>query len=417
MPALAKLAPRKLASLPPGRHGDGGGLYLHVDASGARRWVFVFHHGPKGANGKAPRREMGVGPLRSVSLARAREIAAEARAEVATGRDPRVKVKPVTIPTFGAYADSWLDSVKEQWRGKKTEPRWRLALEGYAKPFRERAVNEITTEDIAAVLRPVWRAKPAMAAKVREAWERVFSAAKVSGFRDGQNPAALKENLSELLTKRPKTKRHHPSMPHADAREFYAALRGKGGNGARALELLMLTAVRTSVVLEATWEEVDLDAARWSIPAHKMKNPEQVTKPDTHFIVPLSGAALDLLERLEGTRAGLLFPSHDGEALSYNTMRAIMVKSGYVGEKAAVPHGFRTTFKVWGAERKVKALSGEPVREFAEPALEYALNHFYGDETFRAYNRLNYIDERSAAMEAWGRYLAGVSARTEREAA
>ena len=184
--ALHKLTARSVASLTiPRRHGDGGGLYLSVSNDGRRRWIFLFRQ-----HGKL--REMGLGSARDVSLAQAREKAATARKQVTEGLDPVIERSrsKVRAPLFGEAADALIVAIAPQFRNAKHIEQWRMTLKLYAAPLRAKPVDQITTEDVLGVLRPIWQQKNETASRLRGRIERVLDAAKAQGHRSGENPAA-----------------------------------------------------------------------------------------------------------------------------------------------------------------------------------------------------------------------------------
>src|SRR4051794_23414800 len=262
-----RLSARTVATLTkPGRHSDGDGLYLVVDASGAKRWLFLFRW-----NGKL--KEMGLGGLASVSLADAREKADEARRVLASGRNPievrkAEKVERETIPTFGVFADRLLADLSHGFRSAKHRAQWTMTLSVYAAPLRDKSLHDLHTGDVLGVLTPIWQSKPETAARVRSRIERVLDAAKAKGLRTGENPARWRGHLDHLLPKRHKlTRGHHAAMPYADVPAFMADLRCRNTITALALEFLILTAARSSEVMGAVWSEIDRDAKIWTIPA------------------------------------------------------------------------------------------------------------------------------------------------------
>ena len=415
MPSLNRLSDRFIKTTKvPGRHGDGNGLYLHVDKPGegrpgAKRWVLVYH-----LEGK--RREMGLGSVRTVGLADARTFAAAAQSNVAKGIDPRTAkaAQEVKKPTFAEVAAVLLSDKKSEWRGRKTEARWNLAITGYAEPFCNKPVDEITTDEVLAVLRPIWTAKPETAQKVRSVFERVFDAAKARGFRFGDNPARWVGHLKLLLSKPIKLSRgHHPALPVDDAPYFFANLVEHPTLAARALELTVLTVVRTTVALEVTWSEVDLDGRVWSIPIERMKNFEELKEMElTHFRMPLSDAAANVFRKVLAAVEGVpnassyVFPGpEEGSTLSYNAMRALMLKMGYNGDLKATVHGFRSTFSDWGTQQSAQLPDGRTVRVFTEDLLEWGIGHVVGSPAARAYKRYDMFDERKPLMDEWAAYL------------
>jgi hypothetical protein len=267
-----------------GRHADGAGLYLIVDKAGAKRWAFLFRQ-------QGRLRETGLGGIGSVSLARARELAGEARAVVADGGNPiSARKEARAIPSFGEVADQFITSMTPEWRNEKHRAQWKMTLDEYAKPLRVVPVDRIGTEDVLKVLRPIWTAKSETASRVSGRIERVLDAAKALGHRSGENPALWRGHLKNLLPKRQKLSRgHHAAMPSADVSAFLAELRSRKAVTAMALEFTILTAARSGEALGATWGEIDLAAKVWTVPANRMKAGKE-------HRVPLSGRALEILQ-------------------------------------------------------------------------------------------------------------------------
>lgn len=427
MPALHKLASRRIDALTePGLHSDGGGLYLRVGRAAAGRvptksWTFIFHTRAPGSNARQ-RKEMGLGAYPGVKLADAREQARLARETVMSGRDPRaVRNERAEAkrrkPTFAEEAALVLATLSTDWRGAKTVARWNLAMK-YAAAFAAKPVDEVTTDDVLAVLEPIWRAKPEIAQKTRSAWERVFDAARARaiGRREvwtHDNPARWTGHLKLLLAKPVKLSRgHHAALKSTDVNAFMAKLCGHSGAGRHALEFTILTAVRTGTALGATWSEIDMDAGVWAIPVGRMKNAEELADSGfTHFRVPLASRAVRLLRRLaldhDGAPAGnsLVFRGQGRNGgLSTNTMRALVIRMGYSKEARITVHGFRTTFRTWAGKQMEESRSGLSIRRFSNEALEFSLGHMVGSKVQRAYDRQDYFEERQDLMQAWALY-------------
>lgn len=214
---LNKLSARTISAISkPGRHGDGGGLYLVVDKSGAKRWAFLYRREDR-------LREMGLGGINAVTLATARELAAKARAQLAAGVDPisaKGAVKVIT-PTFGDCSDEFIDDMTPQFRNAKHIHQWKMTLEVYAKPLRTKPIDQVKTSDIVSVLKPIWLTKSETASRLRGRIERVLDAAKARGLRSGENPARWRGHLDKLLPKRRKLARgHHAAMDYAELPAF-----------------------------------------------------------------------------------------------------------------------------------------------------------------------------------------------------
>ncbi len=281
---LAKLSPRTVATLKtPGRHGDGGGLYLVVDQSGARRWVFIYRWKRPGEKGAGRLREMGLGPFNAVPLERARKKAAEARGLLADRKDPIAERNSHRdCPTFGALADEVVALREGSLQNEKSKARWKRALETYAAPLRSIRVDEVNTEDVLKTLlatpqddpegTPFWSRTPESAKLTRGYIEAVLDAARAKGYRTDENPARWRGHLDHLLPK-PKrlTRGHHAAMALGDVPGFVAELRSRDSTAAMGLEFLILTAARSGEVLGARWSEIDLKAQLWTVPAARMK--------------------------------------------------------------------------------------------------------------------------------------------------
>lgn len=370
----------------PGRHADGGGLYLVVDKSGAKRWVFLFRH-----NGKT--KEMGLGGILSVPLARARELAQAARSAVADGLNPIAeRDRERDVPTFGEVADELIESLKHEWRNEKHKAQWSMTLREYAKPLRPMPVDTITTADVIKVLKPIWQTKPETASRVRGRIERVLDAAKARGLRNGENPASWRGHLSLLLPKRQKLSRgHHAAMPYSELPHFVARLRENGAVSALALEFTILTASRTGETLGARWDEIDFDKRIWTVPASRMKG----GRPHRVPLIERSVAILQAVATLQTTKTLIapVFPgTRAGSPLSNMSMQMMLRR--LVGNDVTV-HGFRSCFRDWVGEET----------SFQREVAEAALAHVVGDATERAYRRGDALDKRRELMEAWGRFL------------
>lgn len=232
---------------------------------------------------KGKRVELGIGSLATVSLAEARDEAAEARRMLQEAVDPGQAwsgERPARNRDFGAIAVEHIEAHDGARKNLKHRQQWRNTLSTYASELWDTPVDQITVDDILAILKPIWSTKPETASRVRGRIESVLDAAKVRGLRSGENPAAWRGNLALLLPARKKgPKRHHPAMPFVDVPKFFEQLRASRGLSARALELTITTAARTSEVLQAVWAEFDLADATWTVPASRMKAGRQHCVP------------------------------------------------------------------------------------------------------------------------------------------
>jgi integrase len=389
-----KLNPRKVAgALTPGRHGDGGNLYLIVEKSGARRWLFIYRW-----NGR--QREMGLGSLADVPLARAREKAAAARAVLADGQDPlEAKAQKARTPTFGEVADETIASLTPGFANAKHREQWAMTLREYARPLRDKAVDTITTEDVLRVLKPIWTKIPETADRTRQRIERVLDAAEAKGYRSGglRNPASWKGNLKHLLPARKKLARgHHPAMAFERVAALMADLRLKESLSARALEFTILTASRSGEVIGARWDEFDLPNRVWVVPAERMK----AKRPHR---VALSARAVEILEHFRPYSGANFVFAFTSEGNPLSNMAMTMLLRGMpehfmsVGglRRAATVHGFRSSFRDWAG-----TCTDYP-RELAEEALA----HTVGNAVERAYRRNDALERRRKMMEDWADYI------------
>lgn len=378
--SLCKLSAKQVENLKaPGRYSDGGNLYLLITPSGAKRWLFLYRW-------RGRLREMGLGGVTKVSLAKAREKAAEARQSLGEGKDPLDEKRALeAIPTFGEMADQYIADHAPNWRSAKHKAQWAMTLTEYAAPIRPMRVDAITTEDVLRVLRPLWQSRPETASRLRGRIEAVLDAARARGFRSDQNPAVWKGHLSHLLGRQQKLNRgHHAAMPFAEVPGFMSMLRANDCISARALEFAILTAARTGEAIGATWSEIDLAARVWSIPAGRMK----AGRPHR---VPLSDDAATLLEKLgPGSPEAFLFPGGRARPLSNMAMQMLLrgMQPGFT------VHGFRSTFRDWAGE----------ATSFPREVAELALAHVVGDQTEQAYRRGDALERRREMMEAWARF-------------
>jgi integrase len=292
------LTTRRVQTAKPGKYSDGGNLYLIVSQTGSRKWVLRFTW-----RGRA--KEMGLGGAASVPLADAREKAASARRKVAQGLNPiEERKRDNGIPTFGEMAATVREALAAVFRNEKHKAQWKMTLETYAGPLRDKPVDTITTDEVLAVLKPIWTTKAETAGRLRGRIEKVLDAAKAKGFRHGENPARWRGHLDHLLPKRPKLSRsHHPAMPYEDVPTFIGLLRDKDSLAGQALELCILTAARSGEVLGARWSEVDLEKKLWTVPDIRMKAGRE-------HRVPLPSRAVSILRKLHKVRSGeFVFPS------------------------------------------------------------------------------------------------------------
>ncbi|WP_024281207.1 site-specific integrase [Xanthobacter sp. 126] len=405
--ALNRLNARQVQTIKePGRHADGGGLYLVVDKSGARRWVFLFRWKSAPTEpGTGKLREMGLGSAISVSLAAAREAAVRVREQIAAGVDPiaasRNARAAASVPTFGEVAEAHIKAMEPAWRNTKHVAQWRstLSLErgedgaflkaGYCASIRDTAVDQISTEDVLKILSPIWSEKNETASRVRGRIEAVLDAAKAKGLRSGENPARWKGHLALTLPKRQKLQRgHHEALPYGDVPALVKRLRLVRGMSAYALEFAILTAARSGEVRGARWSEMDLKAKLWTVPAARMKAGRE-------HRVPLCPRAVEILETLAQIKQepdDLVFPGQrKGAPLSDMSLTALLRRL----KVDATVHGFRSSFRDWAGDATV----------FPREVAEAALAHAVGDATEAAYRRSDALEKRRKLTEAWGTFV------------
>jgi integrase len=367
--------------LKPGRYGDGGGLYLEVAPAGTKSWLFMWKV-------SGHRRALGLGSYPTVSLAKARIAAADAKKAVAEGIDPASLRKQATVPTFSECVEQFLAVNNPAWRNDKHKAQWEMTLgDAYCQSIRKMPVDAITTDDVMKILSPIWTIKAETASRIRGRIERVLDYAKVKGWRDGMNPAQWNGHLKHLLPARQKLQRgHHPAMPYKELPAFMAKLRNREAVASLALQFLVLTAARSGEVYGAVWEEFDLDAGTWTIPEVRMKAGRE-------HVVPLSGAALTIVKRLYEVRSSrYVFPGQRSNCpLSSSAMEMLMRR---MEQEQYTVHGFRSTFRDWAGD----------VTDYPRDLIETALAHRVGDETERAYRRSSAIAKRRKLMDEFSVY-------------
>jgi integrase len=365
-----------------GRHADGGGLYLSISPNGGRRWVFLYRW-----HGKPT--EIGLGSARDVTLARARELAKDARAKLAEGINPKEARKPLEGGTFAECADRLIAAMRPSWRNGKHAAQWEMTLREYAAPLRRLPAHTITTDDVLSVLKPLWNEKPETASRLRGRIERVLDAAKAQGLRSGENPARWRGHLDQLLPKRQRlTRGHHAAMSYGDVPAFVADLRWRRATAALALEFTILTAARSGEVLGARWDEFDLERAVWTVPARRMKAGRE-------HRVPLSGRALAIVKALRQAEGGeLVFTGHKpGRPLSGMALEMLLRR---MKVDDVTVHGFRSAFRDWAAE----------CTNFTNEVCEAALAHTVANKVEAAYRRGDLFEKRRKLMDDWAAFCA-----------
>jgi integrase len=368
----------------PGRYADGNGLYLVVDPSGAKRWIW---RGKIRAKGK--RCDLGLGSVQIVTLAGARDAAAQLRRDARAGKDPLAERQRDRrpVPTFKKAAQDVHTAHAKTFRNAKHRAQWLASLEQYAFPLiGDRLVDSIEAADVLKVLAPIWTTKPETARRVRQRIKVVFDWTKASGFRSGDNPT---DGLTRVLPRHRGEKQHHAALPYPAVPAFIQALRTADTSPSvrLAFELLIVTATRTSEVLLATWTEVDLEAKVWTIPGARMK-------AGRDHRVPLSERAVQLFEQAQVYAAGsrYVFPGRTGERPLSNMVFLMLLRR--LQRDDITVHGFRSSFRDWAAEKT----------NVARAVCEAALAHAVQDKTEAAYFRSDLFEQRRSLMDTWAKF-------------
>jgi integrase len=383
---LTAVAVARLAK--PGRYAVGEGAYLQIASGGTRAWVFRYQR-----NGKA--HHMGLGPVSLITLAEAREKAREARRALLDGADPltsrrerraAARLQATKGVTFRQCAERMIASHEAAWKNEKHRAQWRSTLASYVYPiFGELAVAGVDTGLVLRALEPIWATKPETAGRVRGRVEAVLDWVKARGYREGENPARWRGHLDKLLPNRRKVRavKNHPALPYDELPAFMGELRGRESVSARALEFAILTAARTGEVIGATWAEMDTKAGVWTVPAGRMKAGKE-------HRVPLGKRAIEILTALPREGEFVFMGGRAGKPLSNMAMlellRGMRPGSGYV------PHGLRSSFRDWAAER-----TSLP-SEVAEMALAV------GSKVEAAYRRGDLFEKRVQLMREWSAF-------------
>lgn len=296
------------------------------------------------------------------------------------------------VPTFGEFADGYVAEIAAGFSNPKHRAQWVMTLSNsYCASIRGTLIDEVSTDNIVAILRPIWLTKSETASRLRGRIEQVLSAAKALGLRSGDNPALWRGHLDVLLPKRPKlTRGHHKAKPYAEVPALMERLGKLTGISTFALRFTILTAARSGEVLGATWREIDLEAAVWTVPKQRMKMGRE-------HRVPLSPAAVEVLGSVEPLRpenddgSAFVFPGQKpGRPFSVMALTMVMRRL----KVDATVHGFRSAFRDWCAEETNHS------REVAEQALA----HVVGDATERAYRRGDALEKRRALMAEWAAF-------------
>jgi integrase len=392
---MGKLTDRTVKTAKAGYHGDGNGLYLQVTSTGARTWLFRYKVAGKN-------RWMGLGPVRLVGLADARDAALEAKKQLRTGIDPLTHKRATrsgrqsNSHLFQAVAAEYIEAHKAGWKNAKHGDQWAATLKAYAYPvIGSLDVGAIELDHILRILKPIWIEKSETASRVRGRIESVLDYAVVHDWRSGENPARWRGYLSEVLPAKAKVTKvqHHAALPWKEAPTLWAELRGHDSISARCLQFVILTATRSGEARGARWNEINLVEKLWTIPEERMKG----GKPHR---VPLSATAMAVVETMKPLKRKLddmVFPGGSkGKPLS----DVAVSKALHTIRKGLTVHGFRSTFRDWCAEGTACP------RDVAEAALA----HTNKNKVEAAYFRTDQLEQRKELMTAWARYLEPVTA-------
>ena len=389
---LAKLPAVNLRKLKAGMHGDGGGLYLQVTASGARTWIFRF----KAPNGRT--REMGLGSLNTISLAEARDTARECRKLCRDRIDPieqrqarlaATRIESAKMMTFDACAERYIAAQRPGWRNAKHANQWPITLATYVSPvFGKVPVNAVDVGLVMRAVEPIWHEKPETASRVRGRIEAVLDWAAARGYRQGDNPARWRGHLENLLPARARVRRvkHHAALPYTEIGQFMDKLRRQEGVAAQALEAAILTAARTNEIVGARWDELKFHEKLWTIPATRMKAGKE-------HRIPLTEPLLAILEAMRAIRVSdFVFPGGKADKPLSNMAMAMVLRR--IGRGDLTVHGFRSTFRDWAAE----------CTNFPREVAEMALAHTLSDKVEAAYRRGDLFEKRRRLMEVWAKH-------------
>ena len=372
----------------PGMHSDGRGLYLRIAKGGSKGWILRIS-----IDGR--RRDIGLGGYPSVPLAKARQLAESHRLAVAEGRDPLAEKRRAKVPTFAEAAAKVHEANLPRWRNGKHTDQWINTLRTYAFPtIGKMPLDRIERRDVLAILSPIWTSKPETARRVRQRIRTVLKWGQAHGYVE-HNTAG--DGIDGALPPMPRVKAHFRALPYV---QIPAALEtideSPAGLAAKlCMRFLILTAARSGEARGATWDEIDLDAREWRIPASRMKG-------GVEHRVPLSDAALEVLCEAKPLKDehGIIFssPRKRGSSLSDMALTKVLRDCG-LAERATV-HGFRSAFRDWASERT----------DAPHAAMERALAHAVADAVEAAYARSDLLERRRALMAEWARFVTGTGA-------
>jgi len=386
---MSKLTPKFVKEVTePGSYQDGRGLTLRVSASGRKSWVFRYSF-----NGV--RHDLALGSFPGNSLRDARLLADAERVKISRGGNPleqRQAAKGVAATKrkeatqFRAVAQQYIKTHTSAW-SKAYADDWAASMKNHVYPRLGKVqVGDVDTEHVLAVLRPVWATIPTTAQRIRNRIELVLDAARAMQLRKGENPARWRGHLDKLLPRQKVSVKPFKALPWEEAPSLYERIASLDGIAARALELVMLTACRSSEVRNAEWSEFDMTAGVWTIPASRMKN-RKIHR------VPLTPAMVEVLNSVKGIHPRWVFKKSVGSGpLPANALSRVLER---LEISDAVPHGFRSTFRTWAAE----------ATDYQRDVCEMALAHTLPSKVEAAYNRADLLEKRRGLMQAWSCWL------------
>ena len=388
MALTGKLTKKLVENLGPGRHGDGGGLYLVVDPSLARRWIVrVVVKGQKNKKGGPLRTDFGLGGADVVTLNQARDRALEYRRMAKQGLNPRFNAKR-EVPTFEEFAQQVHIDRMPTWKNAKHGQQWINTLRDYAFPKIGRMpIDSIGQPEVMMCLAPIWTEKHETAKRLAQRIKTVLDVARSKGFRSGENPVTAIKDAHALPKVKAKVK-HHKAMAWRDVPAFYADMKTRNAMAAKALMLTCLTGSRTGEVLGMTWDEIDTDARIWTCPAARMKTGED-------HRVPLTEEMLAIIEPLRAMQSEYVFEGQKRHKPLSNMAMLMLLRRMNV--EGVTVHGFRSTFRDWASE-----VAGAP-REVAE----MSLSHRIGSQVELAYARSDMLEKRRLLMDQWSNFVTG----------
>jgi integrase len=382
--------------LKPGLYGDGGGLYLQVSESQTKAWVFRFMMARRA-------RKMGLGDFDLVSLKDARKKRDAAYGLVIDGVDPiaerearkaKQTAESAKALTFKECAEGYITAHKAGWKSAKHAGQWEATLATYAYPvIGNLPVQIIETAHVMKIIEPIWQDKTETASRVRGRIEKVLDRAKALKLRSGENPAAWRGHLDQLLPAKSQVSpvENHPALPYAELPAFMAKLRAKEGVSARALEFTILTIARTGDTIGATLREINKTEKLWTVPAARVKGKRGARKRD--HVVPLTKQALAALNAVPAEGSYIFPGGKEGAGLSNAAMSELLKGMGYSPEYATV-HGFRSTFKDWAGD----------MTAYPNEMSEMAMAHTVDDKVEAAYRRSDMREKRRRMMADWAGY-------------